>query len=49
VGGGNYSRLKRGEVIGGVTVVAPWRKRSRGRHPWHGGVDGERGDARLTR
>jgi hypothetical protein len=49
-GGGNYSRLKRGELLGGgATVVAPWRGRRRGRRPWRGGAGGGRGGAPSRR
>jgi hypothetical protein len=48
-GGGNYSRLKRGELLGGGgTIGAPLHGR-RGRRPWRGSMRGGGGGARPTR
>jgi hypothetical protein len=49
-GGGNYGRLKMGELLGGggATVGAAWNGRRRGWRPWRGGVRGG-GGAQLAR
>jgi hypothetical protein len=40
-GGGNYGRLKMGELLGGgATVGAAWNGRRRGWRPWRGGARG---------